>query len=177
MSENIFCCNCGKQISRTAKVCVGCGVEAGQGEKFCPNCGKERTTPLQSVCLGCGSEFKKFIYEMRLPAKGGKEWVIAALFSYFLGWLGIDRFYLGYITLGIIKLLTCGGCGVWYLIDCILIIFNKIPDASGEYLPGREGKEWIGYVLLGIMALGFVGGGLVALRFVEVSKIVIGKIF
>lgn len=40
-----------------------------------------------------------------------------AMLSIFLGYLGIDRFYLGNTGMGIGKLLTCGGCGIWTIID------------------------------------------------------------
>lgn len=63
-----------------------------------------------------------------------KEFLVALLLSIFVGSLGIDRFYLGYVGLGIVKLLTAGGCGVWTLIDIILIAMNKLPDASGRPL-------------------------------------------
>jgi len=38
-----------------------------------------------------------------------------------LGWLGIDRFVVGDIGLGILKLITLGGFGIWQVIDCFLI--------------------------------------------------------
>jgi TM2 domain-containing membrane protein YozV len=63
-----------------------------------------------------------------------KKWITALLLSLFLGGLGIDRFYLGYGGLGLLKLLTLGGIGIWALIDFILIVFNKLPDASGNKL-------------------------------------------
>ena len=45
----------------------------------------------------------------------------ALLLSIFLGGLGVDRFYLGRVGLGLGKLLTAGGFGVWWLIDIFLI--------------------------------------------------------
>ena len=49
---------------------------------------------------------------------------IMLIISIFLGGLGIDRFMLGDTGLGIVKLLTCGGCGIWWLID-LFSIKNK----------------------------------------------------
>lgn len=57
----------------------------------------------------------------------------ALILSILLGMLGIDRFYIGHNGLGIGKLLTCGGLGIWELIDWFMIIgdtkqenFNKL---------------------------------------------------
>jgi len=66
-----------------------------------------------------------------------KNFLTALLLSIFVGSLGIDRFYLGYIGLGILKLLTLGGCGVWWLIDLILIASRNLKDANGNPLEGN----------------------------------------
>ena len=64
---------------------------------------------------------------------GGKSQLIALLLCFFLGGLGIHRFYLGYTTIGIIQLLTAGGCGIWALIDLIRIITGDLKPKDGDY--------------------------------------------
>jgi TM2 domain-containing membrane protein YozV len=49
------------------------------------------------------------------------NWILALVMSVIFGQLGVDRFIMGHIGLGILKLITLGGCGIWWLIDLILI--------------------------------------------------------
>ena len=65
-----------------------------------------------------------------------KEWLVALLLSIVLGYLGVDRFYLGHTGLGILKLVTLGGLGIWYVIDVILIATGGLRDSNG--LPLRR---------------------------------------
>ena len=65
-----------------------------------------------------------------------RKFLTALLLSIFLGSLGVDRFYLGYVGLGILKLLTWGGCGIWWLIDLILIATKELKDSNGNELEG-----------------------------------------
>ena len=51
-----------------------------------------------------------------------KDPTIALILSILTGSLGVDRFYIGDIGMGLGKLLTGGGCGIWWLIDIFLIM-------------------------------------------------------
>jgi hypothetical protein len=63
-----------------------------------------------------------------------KDFTTALLLSIFLGSLGIDRFYLGHTGLGIGKLLTLGGLGIWSLIDIIMVATRNVADGDGRAL-------------------------------------------
>lgn len=67
----------------------------------------------------------------------GKKYTTTLLLSFFLGLLGIHRFYTGYIGLGILQLVTFGCFGIFSAIDFIKICFNDFKSA--------DGKELIGY--------------------------------
>lgn len=58
----------------------------------------------------------------------------ALILSIFLGEFGIDRFYLGYIGTGILKLITGGGLGIWYMIDIIQIALGNMKTKDGQSL-------------------------------------------
>lgn len=64
---------------------------------------------------------------------GGKSQLIALILAAVVGGLGIHRFYLGYIGIGVIQLLTLGGFGVWFLIDLIRIIIGDLKPKGGDY--------------------------------------------
>ena len=67
-----------------------------------------------------------------------KDQLVAWLLSFFLGFFGADWFYLArgngnYIAAGVFKLLTLGGCGIWWLVDWIRILCDTFPD--GQDIP------------------------------------------
>ena len=61
-----------------------------------------------------------------------KSKMVAILLSVLLGGLGIDRFYLGYTGMGVLKLLTAGCFGILYIYDIIMICTSKLKPADGS---------------------------------------------
>lgn len=81
-----------------------------------------------------------------------KEYLAAWLLSYFLGIFGADRFYLGEIGLGLLKLFTLGGCGIWWLVDFIIIFAGVMKDKQGRPLTGRA-KDFKTTVIIFVILL------------------------
>jgi len=63
-----------------------------------------------------------------------KDWIVTLLLCLFLGCFGAHRFYSGHIAFGLIQLFTAGGCGIWALVDLILILTNAYTDSYGRPL-------------------------------------------
>ncbi len=99
--------------------------------------------------------------------EGEKSFIAAWLLSYFLGFFGVDRFYLGLIGTGILKLLTFGGLGIWALIDVIRIGFGVQKDKKGHTLKGyqqnKQAMKIVTIVVTIIQIVSLVGGFLITL--------------
>jgi hypothetical protein len=63
-----------------------------------------------------------------------KSRLAAALLAWFLGFLGIHRFYVGKVGTGILMIVTLGGLGIWVLIDFIVILLGSFKDKEERYL-------------------------------------------
>jgi len=55
---------------------------------------------------------------------------IIMILSWCLGYVGADRFYQGQVGLGILKLITLGACGIWWLIDGVYYTYKAGQTAA-----------------------------------------------
>jgi hypothetical protein len=107
----MYCSNCGKQIDDKAAICIHCGV------------------PTPNYKSPTGSGFQA----MDVP-EGRFDWLTTLLLCFFLGALGVHSFYTKKTTIGIAQLFTLGGCGIWALVDLIMIIVGSFKDGNGNLL-------------------------------------------
>jgi serine/threonine-protein kinase len=99
-------------------------------EAFCSSCGAIIKKEAE-ICLKCGVKQKRaFGNTMEVNV----NWLTLLILSIFFGEFGIDRFYVGKIGTGILKLVTLGGCGIWWLIDLIIIVCGKFTDSNGNVI-------------------------------------------
>jgi hypothetical protein len=99
------------------KYCTECGVLINIKAEICPKCGVRQPT-MSSNSM----------------SEDQNKWVICLLLCWFVGVFGIHRFYTGHTGIGIAQLLTLGGCGIWALIDFILIVTGNFKDAKGNLI-------------------------------------------
>lgn len=95
-------------------------------EAYCSSCGAIIKKEAE-ICPKCGVRQKRNSH-----SGNGKQvnWATALVLSILLP--GIDRIYMGQVGLGILKIITWGGCGIWWVIDIILI-------ATKSHI---DGVEW-----------------------------------
>lgn len=92
-------------------------------------------------------------------AEGTHSFVATWLFAWLLGYLGVDRFYTGKIGTGILKLITFGGFGLWYLIDLILVLVGAYRDKEGSLLAGYDQHKTVAWIVtIVVWLLGAAGG-------------------
>lgn len=97
------------------------------------------------------------VEQVYIAAPPLKSFVATWLFAWLLGSFGIDRFYLGKIGTGILKLITAGGLGIWTLVDLFITLAGAQTDKLGRPLYGYQEYKTLAWIL----TLVFMFGGLV----------------
>lgn len=83
--------------------------------------------------------------------EGDRSFIATLLLSYFLGFFGADRFYLGKTRSALVKLFTLGGFGYWWLIDLLLTLFGGQRDAWGFRLHGYDRHKKTVWIVIGAL--------------------------
>jgi len=152
-SSEKYCRNCGLVIPSDSITCPFCDKQ--NGTNYCPKCGAG-TTQYDNTCSVCASPLINLANHNTSPInnvpyiapnnrnnyrptnfnkkEGNCDWIVTLLLCFFLGEFGAHRFYTGHIGIGIVQFLTAGGCGIWWLVDLIMIIVGSYKDANGNDL-------------------------------------------
>jgi len=109
----MYCSHCGAQLDDRAVICIKCGVPTNL---YQPN---------------------QHGYGYQDPSLIGYDWLTVLLLCFFLGTFGVHNFYTKKTTYGVLQLITLGGCGIWVLIDFIMILLGSYTDGYGRPLNRR----------------------------------------
>lgn len=100
-------------------------------------------------------------------AVSNKSFLLTWLFAWLLGFWAVDRFYLGKVGTGILKLITFSGLGIWWLVDLIIVLSGRQRDKQGLALDGYDKLKKIAWIVTGAvtilsMIIGGASGGAAA---------------
>ncbi len=109
------------------KMCPKCGAMVEEGMFTCTSCGATLAGGARSVKVQPVNE-KQVSNVNQVP--NVKNQTTAVMLSALLGSLGVDRFYLGYTVSGVVKLLTLGGLGIWWLVDLVRLCAGSMRPAN-----------------------------------------------
>lgn len=157
----MYCKNCGEKLNEGVNFCFNCGVKAGDGQGYCDRCGVKVSS---NTCSNCGNIIENYNenlnndaynknysindnkdyynnqnYNSNYVSKRPRSKVAAGILGILVGGLGIHRFYLGYVGIGILQIvvtiLTCGAGSIWGFIEGILILCGTTITTDADGMP------------------------------------------
>jgi TM2 domain-containing membrane protein YozV len=151
-ADEMYCSNCAAIIKRQAETCVKCGVQVsstsktpekeatkpGLDEMYCSSCGSIIKRQAE-ICVKCGVRVSEHAPVGTVIAFSDKSRLTAGILGILLGSIGVHRFYLGNIGIGILQiivsLITFGIGSLWGFIEGIIIVAGgNWKDAQGRPL-------------------------------------------
>jgi len=153
-----FCGNCGTKNEEETKFCSNCGnplpvtvtTNESSGNYESPVVSSARISVIdhrqkaadEAFCSSCGATIKREaeicprcgVRQKNSSGSASEKYTTLLWLSILLGEFGVDRFYVGKIGTGLLKLVTGGGCLVWWIIDVILILSGKFTDSNGNVI-------------------------------------------
>lgn len=101
-----------------------------ENEKYCVECG-EIINVKAEICPKCGVRQPLLAAQCAEKQSNENRWLTTLLLCWFVGVFGVHRFYTGHTAIGVVQLLTLGGCGIWTLVDFIIIVTGNYKDSNG----------------------------------------------
>ena len=144
----MYCKNCGEKLNEGVNFCFNCGFKSGEGQGYCDKCGVKVNS---STCSNCGNVIEGYNedlnresynnqnYNSNYVTRRPKSKIAAGILGILVGGLGIHRFYLGYVGIGILQIvvtvLTCGAGSLWGFIEGILILCGTTITTDADGVP------------------------------------------
>lgn len=113
--------------------CPKCGTKLNEGANFCSQCGykfNDQVTTPQNYQSYSGKATGKLDKDGK--PYSDKNGLAVLLLAIFVGMFGVHRFYSGSIGIGVIQLLTLGGCGIWVLVDIVMLVTGSMKDGEDK---------------------------------------------
>lgn len=120
--------------------CKWCGEKLIQPEGICPKCDATDSKEKSGESADSVKRFSEAvgISTASIGASGGYDWLTTFLLCFFVGFLGIHRFYTGHMMVGFLQLATLGGCGMWSMTDFLTIATGTYRDSQDRPLVKKK---------------------------------------
>lgn len=120
--------------TQSDKYCPSCGQGMDSNAGACPSCGatQPNTGSMPPPPRSAANTYSNTSMNNNAEQYSDKDWTATLLLCILTGYLGIHRFYTGHILIGVLQIITLGGCGIWTLVDLILIVTGSFKDSEGR---------------------------------------------